>query len=92
MDNRHTREEILKYWHVIEFLNQNEFPTIKNKKSTYVSTIGYLMSEQIDIFHKVKQDNFKIKEMCIRDSFWYWHICHLKPPFCPVWAVGLMGV
>ena len=25
------REEILKYWHVIEFLNQNEFPTIKIK-------------------------------------------------------------
>ena len=63
MDNRHIREEILKYWHVIEFLNQNEFPTIKNKKSIYVSTIGYLMSEQIDIFHKVKQDNFKIKEL-----------------------------
>ena len=45
MDNRHIREEILKYWHVIEFLNQNEFPTIKNKKSIYISLPMYLMKE-----------------------------------------------
>lgn len=63
MDDQHIREEILKYWHVIEFLNQNEFPIIKNKKSSYVTTVGYLMSEQTDIFQKVKQDNYKFKDL-----------------------------
>ena len=46
MDNRHIREEILKYWHVIEFLNQNEFPTIKNKKS-----IGGIFIRPIGLFY-----------------------------------------